>query len=220
MSGSAAHRLMRRAYNAEYRYPESFGGFRARMYYSWDAEGWGGAVEVRNPADIRYSGAAGRVDEHLRWEITAMIGHRWCIPYERAEGSLNLRLDPKQTPAGRSVHVEDGLESVYRVRSGEIVQVERRFGDLRFTVNIQERQRTADGKSLPVHYCIIYWSRDDGRIIRTDLYRDGYREVEGLYLPLSRRITVADDSGTTNRSLHFRDHEIFGNLKGKVRKAS
>lgn len=149
-----------------------------------------------------------------------MIGHRWCIPYERAEGSLNLRLDPKQTPAGRSVHVEDGLESVYRVRSGEIVQVERRFGDLRFTVNIQERQRTADGKSLPVHYCIIYWSRDDGRIIRTDLYRDGYREVEGLYLPLSRRITVADDSGTTNRSLHFRDHEIFGNLKGKVRKAS
>ncbi|MGI8650480.1 MAG: DUF3386 family protein [Rubrobacter sp.] len=106
------------------------------------------------------------------------------------------------------------MESVYRVRSGEITQVERRFGDLRFTVNIQARQRIPeDGRSLPVHYCIVYWSRANNRVVRTDLYRDGYHEVEGIYLPLSRRITIGDDSGTTNRDLHFRDHEIFETMK-------
>ncbi|MDX5895074.1 DUF3386 family protein [Rubrobacter radiotolerans] len=207
MNDEAAHRLMRRAYEAEYRYPEGFCGFRAKMHYAWDGEGWGGAVEVRNPADIRYTGAAGRVDDHLRWEIASMIGHRWRIPYERAEGSLRLTLDARENPAGRTVRVEDGLDSVYRIRSGRIEQVERAFGDLRFTIQVQERLHTEGDKTLPVHYCIVYWSRENDRLVRTDIYRDGYVAVEGVYLPLSRRITTADDSGTTNRSVHFRDHE-------------
>lgn len=208
-SGVAAHHLMRRAYDAEYRYPEGFSGFRAKMSYAWDAERWGGAIEVRTPADITYSGAAGRVDEQMRWEISAMIGHRWSIPYERAEGSLKLGLDAKESPAGRAVRVEDGLDSVYRIRSGEITQVERRFGDLRFTVNVQERRRIPDGRSFPVHYCIAYWSETDDRLVRTDIYRDAYLEVEGTHLPLSRLITTADDSGTTNRSILFREHSLI-----------
>jgi hypothetical protein len=207
---------MRRAYEAEYRYPASFGGFRAKIHYSWDGESWGGAVEVKNPADIRYTGAAGRVDDHLRWEIASMIGHRWSIPYELAEGSLKLTLDARENPAGRTVRVEDGLGSLYRIRSGRIEQVERSFGDLRFTISVQDRTRARDGKTLPLHYCIVYWSRRNDRLVRTDIYHDGYLEVDGAYLPLSRRITTADDSGTTNRSIHFRDHETLGTVGRKA----
>lgn len=208
--GDGARGLLRGAYEAVYRYPVGFGGFSAGVHYAWDQESWGGSVRVESPSSIRYEGGISDCDEHFRWELASMVGHHWHLPYEEAEGGMPLSLERRENPLGRVVNVEDGLDSKYRIQGGQVCQIERRFKDLRFSINIQQRDFTEDGRTLPTHFTVVYWSVDGGRLVRTDIYRDGYKKVEGVYLPLSRRIITADDSGSTTRQILFRDHEPLG----------
>lgn len=211
-----ARELLRGAYEAVYRYPAGFGGFSAGVHYAWDQESWGGAVRVESPSKIRYEGGISRCDEHFRWELASMVGHHWHLPFEEAEGGMELSLEHRENPLGRIVKVEDGLDSKYRVHGGQVSQIERRFKDLRFSINIQQREFIEDGRTLPIHFTVVYWSVDGGRLVRTDIYRDGYKKVAGIHLPLSRRITTADDSGSTTRQILFRDHELLGGRKRRA----
>lgn len=206
---AAAHEALRRAYEAAYRFPPGFGGFGASVYYAWDREGWAGSVEARSPSDVRYEGAIRNADGQLHWEVGAIINQCWRVPYEETDGRMRLSLDGRENPLGRLLRVEDGLDSAYRIQGGRVSQIERRFGDIKFSINIQERTFTEDGRALPAHFCVVYWSVERGRVIRTDIYRDGYIKVEGIYLPLGRRITTADDSGVTSRQILFRDHNLL-----------
>lgn len=207
---TAAYGLLRQAYEAEYRYGGGFGGFEADVYYSWDKEGWGGRLRFRSPSSISYRGEVRHADEQFRWEVASMVAQRWGRPFEEAEGSLSVALDCREDLRGSIVCVEDGLSSRYGIRAGEICQIERRFGDLRFVITIQERTFTDDGRTLPLHFCAVYWSEANGRVVRTDIYRDCHAKVGGVYLPLSRRVTTADDSGLTERRILFRDHRLLG----------
>lgn len=209
VANRAGHEMLRRAHETGYRFPPGFGGFGASVYYAWDWESWAGSVEVRSPSDVRYEGEIRNADGQLPWEVAAIINQCWGVPYEEAYGCMRLSLDGRENPLGRLLRVEDGFDSAYRIRGGRISQIERRSGDLKFSINIQERAFTEDGRALPAHFCVVYWSVEWGRIIRTDIYRDIYIKVEGFYLPLGRRITTADDSGVTSRRILFRDHDLL-----------
>ena len=185
---SAAHRMLRRAYEASYRFPEGFGGFSAALYYAWDTESRSGTVEVRSPSDIRITGSVEDADGRLRRELSSIVGHRWPLSYDEADGRHRLSLDPEEHPLGTLVRVEDdGMDSTYRIQGGHIQQIERSVGGKRFSINIQERNHTGDGRALPAHFCTIYWETNGDatakRLVRTDIYRDKYMPVGGVYLP-------------------------------------
>lgn len=208
----AAHRLLRRAYEATYRFPEGFGGFEAALYYARDPACRSGTVEIRSPSDIRITGSI--EDERLRRELSSIVSHRWPLSYEDADGRHRLSIEPEKHSLGTLVRVEDdGTDSTYHVHGGHIQQIERSVGGRRFSINIQERNYTDDGRALPAHFCAVYWQIDgDGmekRLVRTDIYRDGYIPVGGVYLPLSRRVVTADDSGTSIWQILLRDHRLL-----------
>lgn len=210
LGNPAAHELMRRAYEAAYRFPQGFEGFGASVYYARDLESWAGSVEVSSPSNVRFGDTLGGADGRLGQELASIVGHRWPAPYEEADGRHRLTLDSSEHPLGRLVRVEDdGMDSSYRVQGGHISQVNRSVGGLRFSIHIQERTFTGGGRALPVHFCVVYWDVTEGRVVRTDIYRDGYIPVGGIHLPLSRRITTADDSGITTRQILLRDHELL-----------
>lgn len=205
-----AHQVLRRAYEAAYKFPQDFGGFRASLYYARDTESTAGSIEVCSPSDIRFGGLLEGADDRLGQELTSIIRHRWFVPYEEADGRYRLTLDPSEHPLGRLVRVEsDGMDSSYRVQGGHISQINRDVGSLHFSIHIQERTFTRDARALPVHFCVVYWDTTEGRVVRTDIYRDGYIPVGDVYLPLSRRITAAGDSGITTRLILLRDHELL-----------
>jgi hypothetical protein len=206
----AAHQLLRRAYEAAYQFPQNFGGFKASLYYARDTESTAGSVEVRSPSDIRFGSTLESIDGRLDQELTSIVRHRWSVPYEEADGRYQLTLAPSEHPLGRLVRVErDGMDSSYRVQGGHICQINRNIGGLHFSIHIQERTFTGDARALPVHFCVVYWNTAEGRVIRTDIYRDGYIPVGDVHLPLSRRITTADDSGITTRLILLRDHRLL-----------
>jgi hypothetical protein len=179
------------------------------VYYARGGESWAGTVEVRSPSEIRYGHTLEGADGRLRREISSIAGHRWHLPYEEADGRHRLELDAGEHPLGRLVRVEDGMRSSYRIQGGLISQINREMGGLRFSINIQERVFTGDGRTLPVHSCVVYWDADEDRLLRTELYRDGYLPVGGVHLPLSRRIIIAEGSGITTCLILFRDHRLL-----------
>jgi hypothetical protein len=205
-----AHRLLRRAYGSSYRWAQGFQGFRASVYYAYDQEYRAGSLEVHEPSDVRLSETLMNVDGRLEQELTSIVVHRWHLPYEEADGRYRLTLDGGEHPLGRLVTVDDGMDSSYRVQAGHISQICRTARGMRFSVHIQECTFTGDRRALPTHFCVSYWDTGQERLVRAEVYRDGYITVGDIYLPLSRRITIADDSGITTRLILLRDHELLG----------
>lgn len=206
-----AHQLLRRAYGVSYRWPQGFEGFRASVYYACDQEHGAASLEVRSPSDIRLGETLEGTDGRLGQELASMVSHRWHLAYEEADGRHRLSLDAREHPLGRLVRVkDDGMDSSYRIQGGHISQINREVGGTRFSIHIQERTFIGDGRALPVHFCATYWDTEQERLVRTEIYRDGYIAVGDIHLPLSRRITTAEDSGITTRQILLRDHELLG----------
>ncbi|MBI3973480.1 MAG: DUF3386 family protein [Chloroflexi bacterium] len=235
VADSAAHDLLRRAYEATYRFPVGFAGLRAALEFTRaaaetpeDAEvvlTTRGCVQVRSPRAVSVeidTDAAGR--DWLWQEIASLVGHRWPIPYGEADGRHALRLGPDDGhPLGRLVEVHDRFRSRYRVRDGQIVQITREMGKIRFSIHIQERFATADGRTLPTHFSVSYWeigggegaaeaqpkqAHMGGRLTRADTYSDTYVRVAGHYLPASRRVITADDGALTIHELRLSEHTV------------
>jgi hypothetical protein len=205
-----AHRLLRRAYGSSYRWPQGFEGFRASVYYAYDEEHSAGSLEVHAPSDVRLGGALEGAGGRLEQELISIVVHRWHLPYEEADGQHRLTLDGSEHPLGRLVSVDDRLDSSYRVQGGHISQICRTVRGMRFSVHVQERTFTGDRRALPAHFCVSYWDTEQERLVRAEIYRDGYIAVGDIHLPLSRRITTAEDSGITTRQILLRDHELLG----------
>jgi hypothetical protein len=204
-----AHRLLRRAYGNTYRWPRGFGGFRASVYYAHDEEFGGGSLEVRAPSEMRFWESLRGADDRLEQELLSLLVYRWHLSYEEADGQHRLTLDDDEHPLGRLVSVDDGMDSSYRVRGGGIQQINRTVEGARFSVHIQERVFTGDGRTLPAHFSTSYWDARQERLVRAEVYRDGYITVGDVYLPSSRRIITAEDSGITTRQILLRDHQLL-----------
>jgi hypothetical protein len=57
---------------------------------------------------------------------------------------------------------------------------------------------------------VVHWSVADGRLIRTDVYRDEYVYVDDVHLPSRREVTSATDAGLITRTLELTGHEVIG----------
>lgn len=207
-----AHAALRVAHDAAYRLPQGFAGFAAQVTYTNDAGSAQGAVTVAGPRAVELDID---VDDEARgWmtrEIASIAGHRWHVPYDDADGKHTLALSPEQDDLlGQYIVVaNDRLHSSYRVSGAEISQVNRTMGLMRFSIQIQERFATPDGRTLPSHFAVCYWSTADGRLTRTDLYRDAYVAVGEVHLPAERRIITADDDGIRTQVAGFSVHRLL-----------
>lgn len=214
----AAHALLRGAHEATYHYAPDFPGFRATIRYTLTGAAGTratGTARMRSPRDLTLDIAADEADwQWLRQELGSMVGHRWHAPYGEGDGRYTQTLGPDDAhPYGRLIRIhDDRFDSSYRVRDGQIARIERRMGPLRFTIHIQDRVFIAgdrEGRALPTHFTVAYWHVEQGRLVRTDIYRDAYVAVAGLQLPASRLVVTADDTGLTYRELRLTAHELL-----------
>ncbi|MGH2531910.1 MAG: DUF3386 family protein [Thermomicrobiales bacterium] len=210
---SAAHDLLQTAHEQGYRFPEGFSGFSAEVTYEDPTTRSVGAVAVRAPRDVMLElDASEGVASWLRQEMSSMAGHRWPTTYEASDGRYALTLDGEANdPRGRLIQFHhDPFDSSYRIREGRIVQVNRRMGQVRFSINILEHVQTADGRLLPTYFTVSFWDVSSGRLTRADGYTDRYVVVDGVLLPESRRVLSSDDDGVTVRSLTLTAHQLLG----------
>lgn len=217
VNDSRAHEIMQRAHEASYRYPAGFAGFQASLEASLAGDQISGTIAVRAPQDIEIDVATDEAGmAWLRQELASVAGHRWHAPYSEADGRHTLTLDADDGhPLGQLVEVQDDrFASFYRVHDGDITQVSRQMGKVRFSIFIQERATAPDGRTLPAHFTVVHWDTEQGRLTRTDIYRDQFEVIADIPLLAARRVITADDAGVTVKHLCLSNHELFdGNQK-------
>lgn len=150
----AAHEGLRRAHEMGYRYPQGFAGFRATLD-SWLAGvRLCDTVAVRSPKEIRLDVNADETGiAWLRQELGSIAGHRWHVPDEEADGRSTLTLENDDHPRGQHIRFpDDPFDSSYRMLGGQIIQITRQMGKLRFSILIQESVTVEDERTLPAHF--------------------------------------------------------------------
>jgi hypothetical protein len=206
-----AHDLLRAAHHTQYQFPERFAGFKASVTFTSDGTSRG-AVLVRAPRDIALDL---ETDEQssgwVRQEIASIAGHRWPSSYEQGDGRWTLTLGPDDGNAlGRQVLMhDDPFSSSYRLHDGRITEVTRTMGTTRFSIITQQHLELPDGRLLPSAFTVGYWDLEGGRLTKTEAYTDDYVEVDGVWLPQSRRVVTMDDNGLTARQITFTGHQLL-----------
>lgn len=209
---SQAHAALQAAHERGYRFPANFAGFSADLRIERDGAVQTGRITLRSPREIEIDLAAD--EETLGWlrqELGSLAGHRWPTPYAESDGRWTLTLEENAGhPLGDLIRVhDDPFNSSYRLRDGRIAQVNRQMGPTRFSINIHEQTRTADGRTLPAVFTVAFWDTAQGRLSRTDEYLDRYVEVDGVQLPAERRILRVEDDGISVRKLTLSEYTLL-----------
>ena len=110
---------------------------------------------------------------------------------------------------GEIVELGDSLEPSYRVAGDEISTVTRTMGGRRFTMVVHDRFVVPDGRAVPTSFSVFYWDAETGALTATEAYRDAVVDVDGIFLPSSRRVVRGDGDGLSVRELDLAEHSLL-----------
>lgn len=201
-----AKEMLRRASSMRCNMPENLRaieGFFSLRSSAGSAEGTFSWSPLTSDVDV-----SGLPEEDTAWagaQIRSLFTHRQARPFEEGDGKYEIKLDEWNPVLGHLVSLDDTFKSAYRVRDNQVVQVNRVMGGERLLINIIENIRTRDGKVLPKHFNVVYHDGETGAILRTQNFYDEYREVEGTWLPVSRRMVEVKGRETIVREIIFHD---------------
>ncbi|HVQ91376.1 MAG TPA: DUF3386 family protein [Mycobacteriales bacterium] len=203
-----ADELLRAAQVNGYRFPAGFTGFRAGLVLP---DGSSGQVTARSPREIEVTAAAGAAEVGwVRGEIASIVGHRWPATYEDGDGRWEKRVEDDGHPLGPLIVLTgDPYHSSYRVQDGHISVIDRTMARARFLIVIDSRVTLPDGRALPAHFHVAFWSVPEGRLERVETFQHRYTEVAGVQLPALVRVDTVDDAGLTVRQFTVTDHEVL-----------
>jgi hypothetical protein len=207
-----AHDLLRRAYDASYRWPAGFSGFRAKLRWILDDDSGTGTVELRSPHDIDLQlGGLTPMGEWLQEEFAAMASHWWPAPYDETYGRFAATLgQEKSNPFGSLISLQDDpVSSSFRVRDGQFCEMNHRMESTRLSIHILQRRSMPDGKTVPSQFKVTYRDTLLGRLTHVDTYCDTLTDINGIYLLSSRSVVVSTDEGSFSWRLVLRHHELL-----------
>ena len=217
---TAPDELLRAAHEAAYRLPPGFGGFTADV--TCVAPGALALGSLRVASDGRSELALGGVAEDddlhraAQRDLASMVAHRWASRYEDGDGRYAKHLGEGDADGdgdeldGCLVTLEgDPFASSYRVAGGQVVQVNRTMGPVRFSIVICARTAAPDGRLLPAQFTVHHWDAETGRLTRSESVSDTYATVGDVVLPATRRVVTATDAGLQRRELRLTGHRLL-----------
>lgn len=207
----AAWNLLKAAHDTRETFSSDFGGLTATILFNDNGTVHTGAVSYTANDDVTVD--LDRLDpdtkEWLDDQAGSIFDHRRGGEFSRHDGQYPITFAvADQSPLGKLVELHDGLNSTYRVRNNQVVEVTRTMGGQRFTITVLESTETVDGKYLPKQFIVTYFDAKTGQLQKAAAYTDSYADVDGFWLPTSRQIVTAEDGKTTTRLLVFSDYHV------------
>jgi hypothetical protein len=208
-----AAELMRRSEETRYSWPADVARIEGRVEWTVDnasgkagfsADLRTGTVEVSHPDEA----AARRIQGHLR----SLITHRAAPPAPAGDRAAKeptayaiVVEDEERGPL--IMPVGDPMLSTYRVnKDGLLVQVNRTTPGSRFTIDIKDAARLADGRYWTTAYTLTRWDPATGkRTGRTVYAAEGFHDVGGRFFPKAEKVESEGDGRTTRMELRFSD---------------
>lgn len=215
----AARALVRDAHRRMYKWPASFGGYRARVVLNDEGRVITGTVRLvpRKDTAVELTGGDAALQEWVRERLWTQGMHLAHSPFEEGDGKYVLSFDPSEDPAvphprGRRVLLTGGrLESWYRIKDGRYQQIGRITPMTERRVNTIERYDSApDGRHYSSHYVMTYFAPDGQSVIGMESYVNEYEDIRGVLLPRRRSVAYAEGGSVKTRVIELSEHEVSG----------
>ncbi len=215
----AARRLVKEAHSRMYKWPAGFGGYRADVALNDEGQIVNGTVRLvpRKDTTVELPGAEPALQEWVRERLWTQGMHLAYSPFEEGDGKYVLSFDPEEDtamphPRGRRVLLTGGrLESWYRIKDYQYTQIGRITPMTERRINTIERYDLApDGKQYSSHYVMTYFTLDGQSVIGMESYVNEYAEVNGVWLPLRRRVSFGEQGFVKTREIKLSNHEVLG----------
>jgi hypothetical protein len=186
---------------------DDFPGFTADVEVNVDGKKSTGKLTVSSKGKVSLD-MKGDAKEWARRMIASIVGHR-------LDDSSDLKTpcafadDVTDHPMGRAIRVlNDEYHSSYRIRDRQVIEVNRRMGESRFTISVLENHTNAEKKYLPSCYVVNTWSVKTGALLSSTTHHNTWRRVGKFDLPLACTIVNASADKLVNRTLKFSNHKL------------
>lgn len=207
-----AYALLKAAHNSRQTMPPGFRGFTADVILDDDGTLTRGKMGYvpGDGVELTIAGADEKAEHWLRGALSNAIGHRRGGDFARGDGRhpITFTSSEDRSPLGRQVSLNDGLNSSYRVRDNKVTEVTRTMGDQRFIITVLETRPADAGKYLPRHFTVTYFDPETGSISQTQSFSDEYARIQGVWLPVSRRVITAADGKISSRRFELRNIRV------------
>lgn len=101
------------------------------------------------------------------------------------------------------------MNSSYRIKEGQIRQVNRTMHGTKFSIDVLETTQTDGGKYLPHQFVVTYYDIETNEVIRKVDYASTFVKVGEFYLPESRKSTSFAKEEKTVRELRLSEHQLL-----------
>lgn len=173
---------------------KDFPGFTADIEVSIDGKVSRGQVRVEASGKVSYSKLDATAEAWARPTFNSIVSHRFDTGSSDNECAFADK--DENHPLGRAIRpISDGMHSSFRVRDKQIMQVERRTKDRKFTISVLENHVNSDGKYLPASFVVDHWDLVSGELVLSEGNLQTWKRVGGFDLPLSAKV-VASAKGT------------------------
>ncbi|HZP82371.1 MAG TPA: DUF3386 family protein [Chthonomonadaceae bacterium] len=213
----AAYALLKQAHDCRETFGKDFPGLTAEVVYNDNGRTATGTLTYTVSAGVKLT-LAGLPEESAQWareQISSVLGHRRGGDFAKGDGRYPLAFAAEDhSPLGRKIVLNDALQSSYRVREKQVVEVTRTMGDERFTITVMETLPVEGGRYLPRHFSVTYFDAQTGAIRRVQQFTDAYQKVKNVWLPVSRRVVTAEKGTFTVRQIEFRNPRLLTTSAG------
>jgi hypothetical protein len=179
--------------------------------FTWSKDGVTGSASFRDVFHqhdgLKIEGQGGaQVPEEIRDHVASMINHR--VPLSEAaakkprpEAAVLLE-DDERGPL--VMMVGDAMQSTQRIKDGKLVQVNRRMGGKRFTIDVTQFENAPDGRVYPSAFTVTWWDANNGKRLERQTYTtEGLAVIDGQLFPKAEKVVAEQDGHTSTMEISY-----------------
>ncbi len=186
---------------------DDFPGFTADVEVNVEGKRTTGKLEVSSKGKVKLD-MQGPEKDWARRMISSIVGHR-LDDGTTLNTPCTFADDVIDHPMGRAIRVlNDEFHSSYRIRDRQVIEVNRRMGETRFTITVLENRQNAEKKYLPASYVVNTWMVKTGALRGSVTHHNTWKRVGKFDLPLACTIVSASAGKLDNRTLTFSNHKL------------
>ncbi len=208
-----ARDLLRRAFEATARWPNTFQGFTAGLTVNVNGKETAGSVIVKGPREVSVQLGGGDIQKWAQEQLGMIAVHRGPRSFDESDGKYALTMEEDGHPLGVKLTIH-GSNSYYRLKDSRITQINRKMAHpgmnpFAFTINVEESAVTQDQKNLTTKYTVYYYSPTDGTLTNVESFTDTHIRIGACDLPATRRIITYEGKQVVVKYLNFTNHSLL-----------
>jgi hypothetical protein len=205
-----ARQLMEDAFNRRYRWAENFKGFSADFSYRQEDKTVHGTVkaDVTKPhGGVEVTCDDENVKKLVQSTIASTVTHSRASRFDKTFSDCTFAIEGEGSRGGTRIKVSGhGFFKDFTIKDGNIIENHGGHGEMSSEVSVSQVVWMADsGRTLPREYAFKIKTGDHEQTGKTN---ESWREIDGVWLPTSYRMTRNEGSAPVESMLRLENIKV------------